>query len=280
MSKNNIKMNNKKSSCGCHTSKNHGNGCGCGDDSCKCSDDCDCDDSECSCGCHSQSKIPLIGDDAPSFEANTTQGKINFPKDYKGKWVILFSHPADFTPVCTTEFVMFASMIKEFKALNTELIGLSVDSIHSHLAWLKAINEKIEFNGIKNADITFPLIDDIKMEVAKKYGMIQPNASTTAAVRAVFFIDPKGKIRCLVYYPLSLGRNFNEIKRILLGLQKSDKDKVSLPANWQPGDDVIVSAPSNYYDAINREKLMRTNKDITVKDWFLCLRKDKKTGKK
>ena len=164
---------------------------------------------------HEQIHMPLIGDDAPSFTAVTTQGEINFPDDYKGKWVILFSHPADFTPVCTTEFITFASMQEEFREMNTELIGLSIDSIYSHIAWLKRIEEKIEYKGMKNIEVKFPLIADLKMEVAKKYGMVQPNASTTQAVRAVFIIDPESKIRAVIYYPLSAGRNMQEIKRLV-----------------------------------------------------------------
>jgi peroxiredoxin (alkyl hydroperoxide reductase subunit C) len=159
-----------------------------------------------------QTTMPLIGDAAPEFTAVTTQGTINFPKDYKGKWVILFSHPADFTPVCTTEFMTFASMMDEFKALNTELVGLSVDSLYAHIAWLRRIGE-LEWKGMKNLNVTFPLIEDIKMEVANKYGMIQPGQSNTQAVRAVFVVDPKGIIRTILYYPLSMGRNFDEIKR-------------------------------------------------------------------
>ena len=143
-------------------------------------------------------RMPLIGDDAPAFTAVTTQGEINFPQDYKGKWVILFSHPADFTPVCTTEFMTFATMMDEFKALNTELIGLSVDSLYSHIAWLRKIQE-IEWKGMKNVEVKFPLIEDVKMEIANKYGMIQPGQSTTQAVRAVFVIDPKAKIRAILY---------------------------------------------------------------------------------
>ena len=184
-------------------------------------------------------RMPLIGDVAPAFEAVTTQGVIKFPEDYKGKWVILFSHPADFTPVCTTEFMTFASMMEEFNALNTELIGLSVDSLYAHIAWLRKINE-IEWNGLKNIEVTFPLIEDIKMEVASKYGMIQPNSSTTQAVRAVFIIDPESKIRAILYYPLSTGRNFDEIKRLIVALQKADRDNIATPANWREGDDVIV----------------------------------------
>ena len=160
--------------------------------------------------------MPRIGDPAPSFTAKTTQGPINFPSDYKGKWKILFSHPADFTPVCTSEFMTFASMASEFEALNCQLVGLSVDGLYSHIAWLRTIQNKIEYKDMKNVEVKFPLIEDITMEVAKLYGMIQPGESQTSAVRAVFFIDPQDKIRTILYYPLSLGRNFDEIKRVLI----------------------------------------------------------------
>ncbi|MEM4598457.1 MAG: peroxiredoxin, partial [Candidatus Diapherotrites archaeon] len=186
----------------------------------------ECECKECNCN-----KMPLIGDDAPTFKAKTTLGEINFPEDYKGKWVILFSHPADFTPVCTTEFMAFASMHEEFKKLNTELIGLSIDSIYAHIAWLRTIKEKIEYKGMKNVEVKFPVIEDIKMEVAKKYGMVQPNASSTQAVRAVFIIDDKAKVRAILYYPLSAGRNMQEIKRLLIALQKADKEGIATPAN-------------------------------------------------
>ena len=175
-----------------------------------------------------ENRMPLIGDKAPSFEAVTTQGNIKFPQDYAGKWVILFSHPADFTPVCTTEFMTFGSMIDEFKALNTELVGLSVDSLYSHIAWLRKIQE-LEWNGKKNINVTFPLIEDVRMEVANKYGMIQPGQSNTQAVRAVFVIDPDGIVRTILYYPLSTGRNFDEIKRIIIALQKADSDACATP---------------------------------------------------
>ena len=164
-------------------------------------------------------RMPLIGDEAPAFKAHTTQGPIEFPKDYAGKWVILFSHPADFTPVCTTEFMTFATMMPEFKALNCELIGLSIDSHFAHIAWLRTIKEKIKYKNMANVEVTFPLIADVKMEVAKRFGMVQPAASDTQAVRAVFLIDPKGKVRALLYYPLSNGRNFPELKRLLIALQ-------------------------------------------------------------
>ncbi len=217
-------------------------------------------------------RMPLLGDDAPNFEAVTTQGKINFPKDYRGSWVILFSHPADFTPVCTTEFMMFAKLQEEFKALNTELVGLSVDSLHSHIAWLRTIKEKIEFKGMKNIDVTFPLIEDITMSVAKKYGMIQPKQSGTQAVRAVFVIDPKGKIRTILYYPLSTGRNFDELLRLLQALQKSDSEGVATPADWRPGDDLIVPPATNAKLAERRMK--GEEEGVTCLDWFMCLKKD------
>lgn len=216
-------------------------------------------------------RIPLIGETAPSFKAETTQGPIDFPKDYKGKWVILFSHPADFTPVCTTEFMTFATMMPEFEKLNCKLVGLSIDSIYSHIAWLRTIKEKLQYNGMKNVEVTFPLIADIKMEVAKKYGMLQPSADDTKAVRAVFFIDPKSKIRALLYYPLSNGRNFKEIKRLLMALQTTDANNVATPADWQPGDDVIVPPPGSCGTA--KDRVEKTAEDVKCYDWFFCTKK-------
>jgi len=218
-------------------------------------------------------RMPLIGDDAPEFKAKTTQGDISFPADYKGKWVILFSHPADFTPVCTTEFMTFAKMADEFKALNTELVGLSVDSIYAHIAWLRKIQD-LEWNGMKKIEVKFPLIEDIKMDVAKKYGMIQPGQSNTQAVRAVFVVDPKGKIRLILYYPLSTGRNFDEIKRVILALQKADADSVATPANWRPGDDVIVPPPGSCGTA--KERMEGKDSDKYCLDWFMCFKREKK----
>lgn len=218
-------------------------------------------------------RMPLIGDVAPAFEAITTQGVIKFPEDYKGKWTILFSHPADFTPVCTTEFMTFASMIDEFKALNTELIGLSVDSLYAHIAWLRKIQE-LEWNGLKNINVTFPLIEDIKMEVASKYGMIQPNSSTTQAVRAVFIIDPNSKIRAVLYYPLSTGRNFSEIKRLIIALQKADSDGVATPADWKEGDDVIVPTAGSCGTA--KERMESNDEGMYCLDWFMCFKREKK----
>lgn len=215
--------------------------------------------------------VPLIGEDAPAFTAETTEGTIHFPADYKGKWVIFFSHPADFTPVCTTEFMTFATMMPEFEALNCKLLGLSIDSVYSHIAWLRTIREKLEYKGMKNVDITFPVIADLKMDVAKKYGMLQPAASDTKAVRAVFFIDPNGKIRALIYYPLSNGRNFQEIKRLLMAMQTADANKVATPADWQPGEDVIIPPPGSC--GVAKERMEKKDKDVKYFDWFFCLKK-------
>ncbi len=217
------------------------------------------------------SVMPRIGDKAPSFKAVTTQGDINFPDDYTGKWKILFSHPADFTPVCTSEFMTFATRQAEFDALNCQLVGLSVDGLYSHIAWLRAIKEKIDYKGMKNVDVTFPLIEDITMEVANLYGMMQPGESSTKAVRAVFFIDPENIIRTIIYYPLSLGRNFDELIRVLKGLQTADNFGVALPADWRPGDDVIVPPASSSQAAKDRAE--GKEEGLTCHDWFFCTKK-------
>ena len=212
--------------------------------------------------------MPRIGDAAPSFKAVTTQGEINFPSDFSGKWIILFSHPADFTPVCTTEFMTFGKMAKEFEDLNCQLVGLSIDGLFSHIAWLRTIKDKIEYKGMKNIEVRFPLIEDITMEVANKYGMIQPGDSTTKAVRAVFFIDPKGIIRTIMYYPSSLGRNFDEIKRVLVGLQTIDNYQVALPADWRPGDEVIVPPAGSC--GIAQQRVSDTSGNMKCYDRFFC----------
>ena len=213
--------------------------------------------------------MPRIGDKAPSFKAVTTQGDINFPADYAGGWVILFSHPADFTPVCTSEFMTFATMEKQFNEANCKLVGLSIDGLYSHIAWLRTIKEKIEYKGMKNVEVNFPLIEDIKMEVAKAYGMIQPNEDSTKAVRAVFFVDPKGIIRTIIYYPLSLGRNFDELYRVLIALQTADEFNIATPADWRPGDDVIVPPAGSCGTAKDR---MDGKEDMKCYDWFFCTR--------
>lgn len=204
-------------------------------------------------------KMPLIGDVAPAFSASTTNGRINFPDDFSGHWVVFFSHPSDFTPVCTTEFVEFQRNITDFQHMNTKLLGLSVGALSSHLAWFDAI-EKMP-NGIK---IDFALIDDLDMKVAQQYGMIQPNESDTSAIRAVFIIDPKSVIRTILYYPAILGRNLDEIKRIVMGLQVAQEFKVAIPVNWMPGDDVLNFAPTNTAD------MRKQNEQPT---WFIKYKK-------
>lgn len=217
------------------------------------------------------SSIPRIGEKAPSFKAITTQGDIQFPEQYEGNWVILFSHPADFTPVCTSEFMAFATLQEEFEKYNTKLVGLSVDGLYSHIAWLRTIKEKIEYKGMKNVEVTFPLIEDITMEVASKYGMIQPGESNTKAVRAVFVIDPKGIVRTVLYYPLSLGRNFDELLRIVIALQTADAFEVATPADWRPGDDVIV--PTAGSCGVAQARMDSKNEDTHCHDWFFCTKK-------
>ena len=205
--------------------------------------------------------FPVLGEPAPDFEAETTQGPITL-SGLKGKWVVLFSHPADFTPVCTTEFLAFASIYDELKSLNVQLLGLSVDSISAHLAWIHDIKEKM---GVQ---IPFPVIADLNMKVAHKYGMIHPGQSSTAAVRCVFFIDDKGIMRAMIYYPLQNGRFMPEIIRLVTALQTTDTYKVSTPANWQPGDKVVIPAPKT---AAEMEK--RPTEGYECKDWYLCFKK-------
>ncbi|WP_275580492.1 peroxiredoxin [Mycobacterium riyadhense] len=214
--------------------------------------------------------MPRIGETAPAFSALTTQGEINFPRDYEGKWVILFSHPADFTPVCTTELMTFASMQQQFAAYNTELVGLSVDGLYSHIAWLRTIKDKIAFRDLKNIEISYPVIEDVAMDVAKKYGMIMPGEDSSKAVRAVFVVDPKGTIRAIIYYPLSLGRNFKELLRVVKALQTADHFGVATPADWRPGEPVILPAPGSSGTA--QERMETQVGDAHCEDWFFCTR--------
>ena len=204
--------------------------------------------------------FPALGEPAPDFEADTTQGPLSLSA-LKGKWVVLFSHPADFTPVCTTEFLAFAKIHDDLTSLNVQLVGLSVDSISAHLAWVRNIREKM------GVTIPFPIIADLSMKVARKYGMIHPGQSSTAAVRCVFFIDDKGILRAMIYYPLSNGRYMPEILRLVKALQTSDKYKVSTPANWQPGDKVVVPPPKT---AADMEK--RLSEGYECRDWYLCFK--------
>jgi len=205
--------------------------------------------------------LPILGQKAPDFEALTTHGVLRL-SDYRGVWVVMFSHPADFTPVCTTEFIAFAKIYDELKKRNVELLGLSVDSVSSHIAWIRNVEEKM---GVK---ITFPIIADLNKEVAKKYGMIHPEQSKTETVRCVFIIDPEGKIRAMLYYPLTTGRNMNEILRLIDALQTTDKYKVATPANWNPGAPVVVPPPTTVEQAEERLK-----EGYECKDWYLCMKK-------
>ncbi|MBN1762102.1 MAG: peroxiredoxin [Methanomicrobia archaeon] len=205
--------------------------------------------------------LPLLGDPAPDFEAVTTFGTLRL-SDFKGSWLVLFSHPADFTPVCTTEFIAFAEIYDELKKKNTELLGLSVDSVSSHIAWARNIEEKV---GVK---IPFPIIADLSKEVAIKYGMLHPGQSKTETVRCVFIIDPEGILRAMLYYPLSNGRNMDEIMRLIDAFQTSDKHKVATPANWRPGDEVVVPPPKTQEMAEERMK-----EGYKCVDWYLCKKK-------
>lgn len=200
--------------------------------------------------------MPRINERAPAFKAKTTHGERSLD-DYKGKWLVLFSHPADFTPVCTTEFMGFAKAADRFNALNCELLGLSIDSVHSHIAWMRSIEEKF------GVEIPFPIIDDLSMNVAKAFGMIHPGASDTSAVRATFIIDPEGIIRAMVYYPMSNGRSVDEFVRLLTALQTSDANKVATPENWQPGEPVIVPPPATAEAA-----KARAGEGYDYTDWY------------
>lgn len=216
----------------------------------------------------SSQRFPLIGDKAPAFRAMTTMGKVDFPQDYHGSWVILFSHPADFTPVCTTEFIAFSRRAEEFAAINTKLLGLSIDSLHSHLAWARSI-ESLQWKG-ESVRVPFPIIADISMNVANKYGMLQTVASTQT-VRAVFIIDPEGIVRTVLYYPMSTGRNLDEIKRIVVALQLHDAEDVATPADWQPGEDVLMGAPLTL-DAAH-ERMNNPKEGVQPLDWYLTFKK-------
>jgi peroxiredoxin (alkyl hydroperoxide reductase subunit C) len=199
---------------------------------------------------------------APDFEANSTHGPIRLSHWAKGKWVILFSHPADFTPVCTTEFVEFGKMFQDFAARDVALLGNSVDSVYSHIAWIKNIEQHFKVK------IPFPVIADLDQKVARLYGMVHTPSSVTAPVRCVFFIDPKRTLRAMIYYPLNVGRNFEEILRVVDALQAVDKHGVACPANWRPGEDIIVPAPMTYQGAEERLK----SKEFHVTDWYFSKR--------
>ena len=200
--------------------------------------------------------MPRLNEPAPAFEAETTHGKRKL-EDYAGKWLVLFSHPADFTPVCTTEFIAFAKAHPRFQELGCELLGLSIDSKFAHIAWMRNIKENFD------VDIPFPIIEDLSMQVAHAYGMIQPGASDTSAVRATFVIDPDGMLRAMVYYPMTNGRSIDEFLRIVEALQTSAKHKVATPENWHPGEKVIVPPPQTTEQAAARE-----SEGFEYTDWY------------
>jgi len=205
-----------------------------------------------------ENSMPRIGDMAPDFEIETTFGMLRL-EDFKGSWLIFFSHPADFTPVCTTEFIEFAKAYEQFKDIDASMLGLSIDSISAHISWVRTIEEKF---GVK---IPFPIAADLDAKVASLYGMIMPNDSTTETSRCVFVIDPNGKIRAIIYYPLTTGRNIKEIYRLVQALQTTDEHMVGTPANWEPGNKVLVPPPRSQEAAEER-----INEGYECKDWFFC----------
>jgi len=205
--------------------------------------------------------FPQMNRPTPDFDALTTHGRRRLA-DYKGKWLILFSHPADFTPVCTTEFMGFQKHYETFRKMGVELLGLSIDSHYAHIAWVRSIKENF------GVDIQFPIIADLSMEVAKAYGMIQPGASDTSAVRATFIIDPEGVLRAMVYYPMTNGRSIDEFVRIVQALQTSDANEVATPENWHPGDKVIVPPPATTEAAAARE-----SEGYDYTDWYFSKKK-------
>jgi peroxiredoxin (alkyl hydroperoxide reductase subunit C) len=210
----------------------------------------------------STSRLPRLGEQAPDFTAKSTHGEITLSNyTAQGKYVLLFSHPSDFTPVCTTEFVEFARRHQEFEALNVQLVGVSIDSIYSHIAWVRDIEQ---YAGV---EVKFPVVADLDQRVAQLYGMVHSAVSDTSAVRAVFAIDPKQKVRTILYYPMQLGRNVDELLRVFQGLQTIDNNGVSCPANWKPGESVIVPAPATVADAAKRTN--GGGAGLKVETWYL-----------
>lgn len=210
--------------------------------------------------------LPRLGMPAPPFQAETTHGTIRLA-DFAGSWLILFSHPADFTPVCTTELVAFAQIAPELRKRNVELLGLSIDSTYSHIAWVRAIEQHFK------TTIPFPVIADLNKEIATLYGMIMPGESKTETSRCVFVIDPNGILRAMIYYPLTTGRNTDEILRLIDALQTTDKHGVATPANWRSGDKVILPPPKTIEGAAER---LKAGYECT--DWFFCKKELPKDG--
>ena len=209
--------------------------------------------------------LPLLGEKAPSFTGESTTGIINFPEEFAGSWTILFSHPADFTPVCSTELLELGALQDDFEKLGVKLIVLSTDAISSHIQWVSSL-ETIKYKNREPVKIKFPLVADEHLEISKKYGMIHPNSSSTKDIRGVFIIDPSSKIQAIFFYPMSVGRNMDEIKRTVTALQTADKNNVSIPADWQPGEDVLVKTPKDKADK-------KGDKSVNELIWYLTFKK-------
>jgi len=215
-------------------------------------------------------RVPLIGESAPVFEANSTNGHIKFPDDYFSKWKILFSHPADFTPVCTSEILELAALQDDFDQLNTAIIVISTDGLNSHIEWVKSI-EGLTYKNVKTVKIKFPLVSDEGLEISKKYGMLHPYSNSTRDIRGVFIVDPDNKIQAIFYYPSTVGRNLEEIKRTLIALQTHYKHDVLTPANWTPGDEVLIPSPASMREA---DKLKSKNDpNLREVDWYMWFKK-------
>lgn len=214
------------------------------------------------------SQIPMLGDKAPEFEAKSTKGDMKFPGDYYGKWKILFSHPGDFTPVCTTEILELAMLQDEFKSMNTQLVVLSTDGLNSHLDWIKSM-EEISYKNRDKVKIDFPFVSDVGLDISKKYGMIHPNNNSTKDVRAVFIINPEDEICSITYYPDNIGRNIDEILRNLEALQEVYTNNKLTPANWVKGENLLVQSPGSKEEA----KKLEAKKNLYSLTWYLWFEK-------
>lgn len=221
-----------------------------------------------------KNQLPLLGDSAPEFTAESTRGKINFPSDYFNKWKILFSHPADFTPVCTSEIVALASMQEDFEKLNTQIVVLSTDGLNSHIEWCRSM-ESLKLDGYPAVKINFPLVSDVSLSISRKYGMIHKSSSTTKDIRAVFIITPENMIAAIFYYPFNIGRNLEEIKRTVIALQTSAKNDVLMPVNWQKGQDVLIHPPTSMEESNKLEKKASSDPEgkIYKRAWYMWFKK-------
>ncbi len=214
---------------------------------------------------------PLVGDKAPSFEADSTSGLVTFPDDYAGRWLLFMCHPGDFTPVCTSEFMTMATMQEEFREMNCDILAMSIDSIYSHIAWMKSIQEKLEYRGMKGVRIGFPIISDVDLRISKLFGIVREGTRRAHFNRSTFLMDPEGIIRSVILYPASAGRSIHELKRLLAAAQYSDLHKVGAPADWQPGEPALMPAPATWGAA--QERMEEKGADFHCLDWYMCERK-------